>query len=56
MRRVAGGARLSVIEVPGDMNRGLSGAGTLRDAPLLDDWRLASTVYRRKALADWSNA
>jgi hypothetical protein len=47
--RLANGARFSVIELPGEMNPWLSGAGVLRDDPLFEDWRQAMADYRREA-------
>ena len=47
--RLAKGARLATIELPGDSNPWLTGAGTLRDDPLFADWRQAMADYRLEA-------
>jgi predicted RNase H-like HicB family nuclease len=45
--RVAGGTRLTTIEVPSLEAGSHPGAGMYRDEPLFDDWRAAIDTYRQ---------
>ncbi len=47
--RMAQGARIAVLDLPGSANLWLDGVGMFRDDPLFDDWQQAMADYRREA-------
>jgi hypothetical protein len=49
---VAAGARIGTIDVPGGEHPLAGFVGTLKDHPLLDDWKAAVVEYRREKDAD----
>jgi hypothetical protein len=50
--RLAAGARLVSLEVPGEGNPWAKAAGMYKDEPLFDEWCRAMAEYRQRAEED----